>query len=179
MVCDLLRRGRIGLALESLFRFCSTFNISSSERILSHIWKSVTLSCVIYINYDNGDGNDYDDMMMLMMMVMIIVMTMLERSTLVTLPWIDIMGVTPVLCTHLRRNLNDFFVSETLLSSLPNGNHVDCLLVLLVCLLHVGDAGLVEILDSVLKEHRSAFDEVGNHAGVSPGQLHTKVRSNT
>ena len=56
-------------------------------------------------------------MMMLMMMVMIIVMTMLERSTLVTLPWIDIMGVTPVLCTHLRRKLNDFFVSaETLLT---------------------------------------------------------------
>ena len=62
---------------------------------------------------------------------------------------------------------------------LPNGNHVDCLLVLLVGLLHVGDAGLVKILDSVLKEHRAPFDEVGNHAGVSPGQLHTKVRSNT
>ena len=62
---------------------------------------------------------------------------------------------------------------------LPNGNHVDGLLVLLVGLLHVGDAGLVEILYSVLKEHRAPFDEVGNHAGVSPGQLHTKVRSNT
>ena len=61
------------VALESLFRFCSTFNISSSERILSHIWKSVTLSCVKYNDYDdldgngadNGDhdldGNDYDD----------------------------------------------------------------------------------------------------------------------
>ena len=62
---------------------------------------------------------------------------------------------------------------------LPNGNYVDGLLVLLVGLLHVGDAGLVEVLDSILKEHCAPFDEVGNHAGVSPGQLHTKVRSNT
>ena len=89
------------------------------------------------------------------------------------------MGVTPVLCTHLRRNFNDFFVSAETLLSLPNGNHVDGLLVLLVGLLHVGDAGLVEVLDSILKEHCAPFDEVGNHAGVSPGQLHTKVRSNT
>ena len=89
------------------------------------------------------------------------------------------MGVTPVLCTHLRRKLNDFFFPAETLLSLPNGNHVDCLLVLLVCLLHVGDAGLVKVLDSVLKEHRSPFDEVGNHAGVSPGQLHKKIRSNT
>ena len=80
------------------------------------------------------------------------------------------MGVTPVLCTHLRRNLNDFFVSETLLS-LPNGNHVDCLLVLLVGLLHVLDPSLVEKFLAILKQLGASFNEVCNNARVPPRQL--------
>ena len=57
------------------------------------------------------------------------------------------------------------------LSFLPNCDHVNCLLVFLVSLLHILDPGLVKIFLPVLKELRVTFYEVSNNACVPPRQL--------
>ena len=53
----------------------------------------------------------------------------------------------------------------------PNGDHVDCLLVLLVGLLHVLDPSLVEKFLAILKQLGASFNEVCNNARVPPRQL--------